>query len=51
MRAPFDNATQVQLWKFLMHRDPGAPLGSTDFVVAVRPELADQLIPGVEMDE
>jgi hypothetical protein len=51
MRAPFDNATQVQLWKFLMHRDPGAPLGSTDFVVAVRPELADQLIPGVESAE
>jgi predicted membrane-bound mannosyltransferase len=51
MRAPFNNATQVQLWEFLMHRDPGAPLGSTDFVVAVRPELADQLIPGVKIDE
>jgi hypothetical protein len=35
------------LWDFLIRRDPGAPLGSTDFVIAVRPLLADQIGVGV----
>lgn len=47
MRAPFSEATIVGLWDFLIHRDPGVPLGSTDFVIAVRPELADQIAPGI----
>lgn len=47
LRAPLDPEVGTRWWKFLMFRDPGAPLGSTDFVVAVRPELADQIGPGL----
>jgi predicted membrane-bound mannosyltransferase len=47
MRAPFDDRTLVQVWGFLLHREFDTPLGSTDFVIAVRPEIADQLSPGL----
>jgi hypothetical protein len=47
MRAPFDEQTMVRLWEFLFFRDPGAPLGSTDFIIAVRPPLADHIAPGL----
>ncbi|NJK80191.1 MAG: hypothetical protein HC914_09925 [Chloroflexaceae bacterium] len=47
MRAPLDNETLARAWEFMVYRDPGAPLGSTDFVLAVRPEIADQIGPGV----
>lgn len=43
LRAPFDNDTAIDLWNFLLRRDTGVPLGSSDFIVAVRPELADQI--------
>lgn len=43
LREPFNESTLIPLWKFLMYRDPGAPLGSTDFVIAVRPDIADQV--------
>jgi hypothetical protein len=43
LRAPFDRGVGERWWRFLMFRDPGYPLGSTDFVIAVRPELADQI--------
>lgn len=43
LRAPFATETLIRLWDFLIFRDPHAPLGSTDFVIAVRPELADQI--------
>ncbi len=43
LRNPFDDETSVQLWKYLMFRQPPAGLGSTDFVIAVRPELASQI--------
>jgi hypothetical protein len=43
LRAPLDSATIGDLWQFLIYRDPGAPLGSSDFVIAVRPELADEI--------
>ncbi len=43
LRAPLDPAVNARWWRFLIFRDPGAPLGSTDFVVAVRPELARQI--------
>jgi hypothetical protein len=47
MRAPFDERTMVRLWEFLFFRDPGAPLGSTDFIIAVRPQIADHIAPGL----
>ncbi len=43
LRAPFADETIVSLWDFLMYRDTNARLGSTDFVLAVRPVLADQI--------
>ena len=50
LRAPFDREVGERWWRFLMFRDPGAPLGSTDFVVAVRPELASQIGVGLGGD-
>jgi predicted membrane-bound mannosyltransferase len=47
MRAPFDNQSLTQAWEFLLYRELDTPLGSTDFVIAVRPEIADQLSPGI----
>lgn len=48
MRAPFNDATLVDTWNFLLHRDlHNAGLGSTDFVLAVRPDIADLMGPGV----
>ncbi len=43
LRNPFDYETSAQLWRYLMFRQPPAALGSTDFVIAVRPELARQI--------
>ncbi len=50
MRAPFDDETLVQLWDFFMYRDIKTPLGSTDFILAVRPAIADQVAPGIGSD-
>jgi hypothetical protein len=50
MRAPFDDRTLVNAWEFLLYRELHTPLGSTDFVIAVRPEIADQLSPGIGAD-
>jgi hypothetical protein len=47
LRAPFDREVSARLWRFLMFRDTAAALGSTDFVVAVRPELANQIGVGL----
>ncbi|NJN65771.1 MAG: TIGR03663 family protein [Chloroflexaceae bacterium] len=46
LQAPHANTTMMHLWQFWMFRDPNAGLGSTDFVMAVRPEIADQVSPG-----
>jgi hypothetical protein len=43
LREPLDARTAAQLWQYLIFRQPPAPLGSTDFVLAVRPELADEI--------
>lgn len=40
LRQPFDTNTAVATWRYLLYRDPGFPLGSSDFYVAVRPEIA-----------
>lgn len=41
LREPLDPLTVRQTWRYLMFREPVAPLGSSDFVLAVRPNLAD----------
>lgn len=43
LRTPLDGETAAQLWRYVLFRRPPAPLGSTDFVVAVRPELAEEI--------
>jgi uncharacterized membrane protein len=50
LRAPFDRGVGERWWRFLMFRNPGHPLGSTDFVIAVRPEIADQIGVGLGGD-
>jgi predicted membrane-bound mannosyltransferase len=46
IRAPFNDETLSDVWQFFLYRNPNAPLGSTDFFVAVRPGIADQLSLG-----
>jgi uncharacterized protein (TIGR03663 family) len=43
LRTPTDGRTVAQLWQYLIYRQLPAPLGSTDFVLAVRPDLADEI--------
>lgn len=43
LRTPFDNRTTAQLWQYLLYRNPPGYLGSTDFVLAVRPDLAQEI--------
>ena len=43
LRNPLDETGAVQLWRYLLFRQLPAAMGSTDFVVAVRPALADEL--------
>jgi len=43
LRSPFDGRASAQLWRYLIYRELPAPLGSSDFVLAVRPELADEI--------
>jgi hypothetical protein len=46
LRQPTSDQTLLQLWELFFHRDPNAALGSTDFIIAVRPDLANQIAPG-----
>jgi predicted membrane-bound mannosyltransferase len=46
IRTPFDTRTAAQFWNYMLFRIPPAPLGSSDFIVAVRPELAYEIGPG-----
>lgn len=43
LQNPFAYDTMAQMWNYLMFRQPPAGLGSTDFIIAVRPELARQI--------
>lgn len=43
LRMPTDGRTAAQVWQFLIYRDLPVPLGSSDFVIAVRPELVDEV--------
>ncbi len=47
LRAPLAQDTVVDLWNYLINRETGVPLGASDFVLAVRPEIADQISPGL----
>ncbi|HEU5101308.1 MAG TPA: flippase activity-associated protein Agl23 [Roseiflexaceae bacterium] len=43
LRTPLDGRTAAQFWQYMIYRQLPAPLGSTDFVLAVRPELANEI--------
>jgi hypothetical protein len=43
LRNPFDGETSAQVWQYLIYRQLPAPVGSTDFVLAIRPEIADEI--------
>jgi hypothetical protein len=43
LREPFNGRTSAQFWHYMIYRELPAPLGSTDFVLAVRPQLADEI--------
>ena len=43
LRDPFSTTTIADTWQYLIYRNTKAPLGSSDFVIAVRPELADEI--------
>jgi predicted membrane-bound mannosyltransferase len=47
LRDPLAYENQVNVWNYLMFRRTTAALGSTDFVIAVRPALAEQIGPGL----
>jgi len=38
LRTPLDGRTAAQFWQYMLFRQLPAPLGSTDFVLAIRPE-------------
>jgi hypothetical protein len=43
LRTPNDVRTATQFWQFMLYRQLPAPLGSSDFYVAVRPDLAEEI--------
>jgi Dolichyl-phosphate-mannose-protein mannosyltransferase len=47
LRTPFDGQTAAQYWDYILFRVPPAPLGSTDFVLVVRPDVADEIGLGI----
>lgn len=47
LRTPFDGQTASQYWDYMLFRNLPAPLGSSDFVLAIRPELADEIGFGI----
>lgn len=47
LRMPFDEVTAVDTWRYLLYRDTQYPLGSSDFYVAIRPELAPFMTLGL----
>lgn len=47
LRTPFDESTAVDTWRYILYRDTQYPLGSSDFYVAIRPELAPFMTLGL----
>jgi hypothetical protein len=51
LRTPLDGRTAAQFWQYMLFRQLPAPLGSTDFVLAVRPELANEIGLGTGVEQ
>jgi hypothetical protein len=51
LRTPLDGRTAAQFWQFMLFRRMPAPLGSSDFVLAVRPELANEFGLGTGVEQ
>lgn len=47
LRTPFEESTAVSTWRYLLYRDTQYPLGSSDFYVAIRPEIAPFMTLGL----
>jgi hypothetical protein len=47
LRTPFDGATAAQYWDYMLFRNLHSPLGSSDFVLVIRPDIADEIGLGV----
>jgi predicted membrane-bound mannosyltransferase len=47
LRTPFDSTTAAQYWDYMLFRNLHSPLGSSDFVLVVRPDIADEIGLGV----
>jgi hypothetical protein len=47
LRQPFNSDTAVAAWRYFLYRDTGFPLGSSDFYVAIRPEIAPYMSLGL----
>jgi hypothetical protein len=47
LRTPFDGSTASQYWDYILFRNLPSPLGSSDFVLVIRPALADELGFGI----
>lgn len=43
LRNPLDGHASAELWQYLMYRKTPTPLGSSDFILAIRPVLADEM--------
>lgn len=43
LRAPFEMQTARQYWNYMLFRIPPAGLGSSDFVLVIRPEMANEI--------
>jgi predicted membrane-bound mannosyltransferase len=43
LRTPLDGTTAAQYWDYMFFRNLHAPLGSSDFVLVVRPGIADEI--------
>ena len=43
LRTPFDGRTAAQYWDYMLFRNLPVPLSSWDFVLVVRPDIADEI--------
>ena len=43
LRTPFDTTTAAQYWNYMLFRVPPSALGSSDFIIAIRPDMANEI--------
>lgn len=43
IRTPFDLNTAAQYWRYMLFRVPPSSLGSSDFVLVIRPDMANEI--------